>query len=113
MKRILSTSLFFSQRQSRTKALRPSTAVPRPVPARRRGCWGWKWWERSAPAPARAGQVRAHQVETARALLEALIREATGVKVVSLHHDISTVTGEEVILFALAEAPALRDTRKR
>ena len=58
-------------------------------------------------------QVRTHLVETARPLLEAVVEEATGVRPVSLHHDISTVTGEEVILFALAEAPALRDARKR
>jgi uncharacterized protein YbcI len=58
-------------------------------------------------------QVRTHLVETARPLLEAVVEEATGVRPVSLHHDISTVTGEEVILFTLAEAPALRDIRKR
>jgi uncharacterized protein YbcI len=28
-----------------------------------------------------------------------------GVKVLSMHHDISTVTGEEVVLFSLTEAP--------
>jgi uncharacterized protein YbcI len=27
------------------------------------------------------------------------------VKVLSMHHDISTVTGEEVVLFSLTEAP--------
>jgi hypothetical protein len=32
--------------------------------------------------------------------------------VLSLHHDISTVTGEEVVLFTLAEAPPHRETRK-
>src|SRR5271169_1252746 len=45
-------------------------------------------------------QVRTHLIETARPLMEALVQEATGSKVVSLHHDISTVTGEEVVLFA-------------
>ena len=58
-------------------------------------------------------QVRTHLVETARPLLEAVVQEATGVRPVSMHHDISTVTGEEVILFALAEAPVHRETRKR
>jgi uncharacterized protein YbcI len=58
-------------------------------------------------------QVRTHLVETARPLLEAVVEDATGVRPVSLHHDISTVTGEEVILFALAEAPVHRETRKR
>jgi uncharacterized protein YbcI len=31
--------------------------------------------------------------------MEAMIQEVTGVKALSLHHDISTVTGEEVVLF--------------
>ena len=56
-------------------------------------------------------QVRTHLIETARPLLEALVHEVTGVKVVSLHHDISTATGEEVVLFTLAEAPPFRETR--
>ncbi len=58
-------------------------------------------------------QVRTQLVETARPALEVLILGVTGVKVVSLHHDISTVTGEEVILFTLASAPDSRDPRKR
>ena len=32
---------------------------------------------------------------------------------VSLHHDVSTVTGEEVILFTLAAPPGAREARKR
>jgi uncharacterized protein YbcI len=58
-------------------------------------------------------QVRTHLVETARPLLEAMIHQATGAKVVSLHHDISTVTGEEVVLFTLSEAPLFRDAKKK
>ena len=50
-------------------------------------------------------QVRTHLIETARPVMEAMVQEVTGVKVVSLHHDISTVTGEEVVLFTLAESP--------
>ncbi|HJZ92594.1 MAG TPA: Na-translocating system protein MpsC family protein [Gemmataceae bacterium] len=42
-----------------------------------------------------------------------MIRHATGADVVSLHHDISTVTGEEVILFTLNQAPAVREQKKR
>src|SRR6201988_1831669 len=38
-------------------------------------------------------QVRTQLVETARPVLEAMVREATGVQALSLHHDISTVTG--------------------
>lgn len=57
-------------------------------------------------------QVRTQLVEMARPVLEAMVLEATGVKVVSMHHDISTVTAEEVILFALAEAPPFRDANR-
>jgi uncharacterized protein YbcI len=58
-------------------------------------------------------QVRTHLIETARPIMEALIQEITGVKVVTLHHDISTVSGEEVILFTLAESPILRDGKRK
>ena len=58
-------------------------------------------------------QVRTELVETARPLLEAMVAGATGSKVVSLHHDISTVTGEEVVLFTLAEAPDVREARPK
>ncbi len=58
-------------------------------------------------------QVRTHLIETARPLLEALVLDVTGVKVVSLHHDISTVTGEEVVVFTLAESPLFRDPKKK
>jgi uncharacterized protein YbcI len=58
-------------------------------------------------------QVRTHLIETARPLVEAMIQEATGANVVSLHHDISTVTGEEVVLFTLSEAPHFRDAKKK
>jgi uncharacterized protein YbcI len=56
-------------------------------------------------------QVRTHLIETARPVMEALVQVITGVKVLSLHHDISTSTGEEVILFTLSEAPTLRGKR--
>lgn len=56
-------------------------------------------------------QVRMHLIETARPALEAMIQEVTAVKVVSLHHDISTSTGEEVVLFALAATPKFREKR--
>ena len=58
-------------------------------------------------------QVRTHLIETARPLMEATVQEATGVKVLSLHHDISTTTGEEVVLFTLAESPLFRETRRK
>src|SRR5271168_927444 len=57
-------------------------------------------------------QVRTHLIETARPVMEAMIQEVTGVKVLSLHHDISTVTGEEVVLFTLAQSPDYRQPNK-
>jgi uncharacterized protein YbcI len=58
-------------------------------------------------------QVRTHLIETARPLLEAMVHHATGIKVLSLHHDISTSTGEEVIILTLVESPILRETKRK
>jgi uncharacterized protein YbcI len=58
-------------------------------------------------------EVRTQLIETARPVLDALVQEIAGAKAVSLHHDISTVTGEEVVLFTLAESPAFRETKKK
>jgi uncharacterized protein YbcI len=58
-------------------------------------------------------QVRTHLIETARPVMEAMVQGITEVKVVSLHHDISTTTGEEVVLFTLAESPLFREAKKR
>jgi uncharacterized protein YbcI len=44
--------------------------------------------------------------------MDAMIHGVTGVKVVSLHHDISTATGEEVVLFTLAESPVFREAQR-
>jgi uncharacterized protein YbcI len=57
-------------------------------------------------------QVRTHLIETARPVMELMIEKATNVKVLSLHHDISTSTGEEVILFTLVQTPTCRETKK-
>lgn len=58
-------------------------------------------------------QVRTQLIETARPLLEAMVKETTGVTVLALHHDISTTTGEEVVLFTLAESPLVREAKKK
>ena len=50
-------------------------------------------------------QTRNQLLELARPMLESLVHEAAGVKVLSMHHDISTVTGEEVVVFPLAGSP--------
>lgn len=57
-------------------------------------------------------QVRAHMVASGRPRLEEVVEAATGVKLVSVHHDISTVTGEEGLVFSLAESPACRPRKK-
>jgi uncharacterized protein YbcI len=53
-------------------------------------------------------QVRAHLVETARPALEAMVQEVTGATVLSLHHDISTVSGEEIVVLTLDDKPLFR-----
>ena len=58
-------------------------------------------------------QVRTQLIETARPTLEALVRDSTGIKPRSLHHDISTLSGEEVVIFTLAKAPLYREPKKK
>lgn len=50
-------------------------------------------------------QTRKQLLELARPMLESLVHEVAGVKVLSMHHDISTVTGEEVVVFSLTASP--------
>ncbi len=57
--------------------------------------------------------VRSQLIETGRPLLEGMVKEVTGVKALSLHYDISTVTGEEIVIFTLAGLPAVRETKKK
>jgi len=58
-------------------------------------------------------QVRAQLIETAKPLMQATVQDITGVKVMSLHHDISTVTGEAFIILTLAESPIYRQTKSK
>ena len=53
-------------------------------------------------------QVRSHMVATGRQRLAEIVENAVGVPLVSVHHDISTVTGEELIVFSLADTPVFR-----
>ena len=57
-------------------------------------------------------QVRSQLIETAKPHIQAMVQEITGVKVVSLHHDISTVTGEAFVVLTLAEPPSCRSAKK-
>ena len=54
-------------------------------------------------------QVRMELLEKARPLLETIIRDITGQTVKSLHTDISTVTGERIIVLSLAGAISPKD----
>ncbi len=58
-------------------------------------------------------QVRTQLIETARPAMEKLVHEITGVQPRSLHHDISTRTGEEIIVFSLPESPLYREAKKK
>jgi uncharacterized protein YbcI len=57
-------------------------------------------------------QVRIQLIETARPVLESMVLEVTGTNVVSLHHDISTTTGEEIVVFTLSESPLVREKKR-
>ena len=57
-------------------------------------------------------QIRNHLIESARPLLQAMVQEITGVEVVSLHHDISTVTGEAFVVLTLAEPASCRQSKE-
>ena len=46
-------------------------------------------------------------------MMEAMIQNVTGAKVLSLHHDISTLSGEEVVLFTLERSPLFRETKRK
>lgn len=58
-------------------------------------------------------QVRSQLIEIARARLDEMVADITKTKPLSLHHDISTITGEEIVVFTLAEAPCYREIRKK
>ena len=45
--------------------------------------------------------------------MQTMIQDITGVRVVSLRHDISTVTGEEVVVFTLAEVPSFPEAKQK
>ncbi len=56
-------------------------------------------------------QVRRELLEKGRPLLEAVVQDVTSRKVLSLHTDISTITGERVIVFTL-DTPAAHNREK-
>jgi uncharacterized protein YbcI len=52
-------------------------------------------------------------VETARPKIAAMVKATTDINMLGLHHDISTETGEEVLVFILEGVPFYREARKR
>ncbi len=58
-------------------------------------------------------QVRTELLEKARPLLEPIVAEITGKRVKSLHTDISTVTGERVIIFTLESSVPFHNGEKK
>jgi uncharacterized protein YbcI len=57
-------------------------------------------------------QTRMELIEKARPLLESVIESIAGSAVVSLHTDISTRTGERVIIFTLEKEPFLENSNR-
>ena len=55
--------------------------------------------------------VRTHLVENSRDRLQHMIEVASEMTCASMHHDVSTVTGEEVFVFTLREAPSVRTAK--
>lgn len=58
-------------------------------------------------------QVRTHLVETARQHMAELIHGITDSHVISMHHDVSTMTGEEILIFTLESTPLYREVKPR
>ena len=52
-------------------------------------------------------QVRIELLEKAKLLLEAIIMDVLGEKVLTMHTDISTITGERIIIFTLGSTPEI------
>jgi uncharacterized protein YbcI len=57
-------------------------------------------------------QIRSQLITLARCEIEAMVHFITGVNVLSLHQDISTVTGEEVIVLTLSQSPLCRPAKR-
>jgi uncharacterized protein YbcI len=55
-------------------------------------------------------QVRMELLEKARPLLDTIVRDITGQPIKSLHTDISTLTGERIVIFSLGGTVSLSPT---
>lgn len=57
-------------------------------------------------------QVRAHLIESARPMLDEMIQEATGAKVVTLSQEVNPLNDEQIIVAGLTESPRFRIPRR-
>ena len=57
--------------------------------------------------------IRTYLLETSRERLDAVVEQVTEMRCVSMHHDISTITGEEVFVFTLSGEIGLRETKRK
>ena len=72
----------------------------------------------AAVVPAEKGRdllkgVRTHMIETLRHHLEEMVKQSCDTTCTSMHHDVSTVTGEEVFVFALETEPVVRQLKRK
>jgi len=72
----------------------------------------------AAVLPAERGRdllksVRTHLVEASRNRLQSLIEAACETACVSMHHDVSTITGEEMFVFTLRASPVVRLAKRK
>src|SRR5437868_3051844 len=56
---------------------------------------------------------RVQLMETARPILEAMIGDITGVSVTTMHHDVSSVTGEKIMVFSLSRSPLSSEAKAK
>ncbi|HUW55364.1 MAG TPA: DUF2294 domain-containing protein [Planctomycetota bacterium] len=57
-------------------------------------------------------QMRFELLEKSRTPIQAVIEDITGRKVISLHQDMSTIAGEQVILFTLGGLPQVKNNSR-
>ncbi len=58
-------------------------------------------------------RVRTQLIENARPVMDAMVQTVTGVKLLSLHHDMTPNTGEAVVRFTLSASPVVREKKSK
>ena len=57
--------------------------------------------------------VRTYLLEASRSRIDAVVEQVTELRCLSMHHDISTITGEEVFVFTLSGERGLREVKRK